>query len=263
MKKSLILLTTVLIIGGAAIAAVSPNLSVAIKKYKGQNYVGCIQDTQDLTKKDPSNALAYYYMAISYARIGKKDDAISAYEKVITLSTDETLVDYARKGSNCLNNPDFCKSKASDAVDSELDRFIRSGEDFSKETTDKLKQIRLEQLKNTINKEAELKSEMPTNDEIAEAVKVLARAGINPVAQNPYLQAQQAMYQNPEYMQLQMMLGNQNNNDTFANMMPFMLAQSQNQSSSNKNVSADMIKSMMMSSMLGNINTTFDVGNNK
>jgi len=258
------LLTALLIAGGTAIAAVAPNLSVAIKKYKGQNYVGCIQDTQDLTKKDPSNALAYYYMAISYASIGKKDDAINAYEKVITLSTDETLVEYARKGSDCLNSPEGCKTKESAlGADPELDRFIRSGEDFSKDTLDMLEKMRIERLKNNLNKEAEFKGEVPTNDEIAEAVKVLARAGINPVAQNPYIQAQQAMYQNPEYMQLQMMLGNQNNNnDMFANMLPFMLAQGQNQNGADKNVSADMLKNMMMSSMIGNVNTTFDFNNN-
>lgn len=268
MKKYFILLTALLLVGTNSLAAQTPSLSVAIQKYKGENYVGCIQDTQDITKKDPSNALAYYYMAISYASIGKKEDAISAYDKVIALATNETLLEYAQRGSSCMSDPEGCKKKEAN-IDNDLDRFIRSGESFSKSTTDKLREIQIQQMKDAINKEVDKaktdsRSEVPTNDEIAEAVKVLARAGINPVAQNPYLQAQQAMYQNPEYMQLQMLMGNNSNNgnDFMNGMMPYFLAQQQNKDSKS-NMSSDMIRSMMMSSMMGNINTTFDVGGNK
>jgi len=270
--KKLLSITIAAIIGlsAASYAAGSSALSSAIQKYKSKNYVGCIQDTMDLTKKDPSNAVAYYYMAISYARIGNRDKALDAYQKVIDLSTNTTLVEYAQKGTTCINDPEACKANeasATNKIESELDKFIRSGSSYSNEVKQKLQEIRTEQMKNNINTDADqnIRSEMPTNDEIAEAVKTLAKAGFNPFqmnAANPVMQAQQALYQNPEYAQLQMLLGNNNtsSNGDFMNMLPYFLAQKQN-SSQNPNISADMFKNMMMSSMVGNLSTTFDVDN--
>ncbi len=270
MKKFLSIALVVLMgLTTTAFAASNSALSTAIKKYKSKNYVGCIQDTTDITKKDPSNTVAYYYMAISYAQIGDKYKALNAYQKVIDLSTNSTLVEYAQKGTSCINDPESCKNKESEAtkrIESELDRFIKSGSTFSTEVNQKLQEIRNEQLKNDINNDADQmqKSEMPTNDEIAEAVKTLARAGFNPLQMqmnNPVMQAQQALYQNPEYAQLQMLLGNNNNNGMdFMNMLPYFLAQKQGQNQ-NSNISADMFKNMMMSSMMGNLSTTFDFDN--
>ena len=42
------------------------NLKSGISKYKNGNYTGCLQELYALTKKDPSNAAAYYYMAMAY-----------------------------------------------------------------------------------------------------------------------------------------------------------------------------------------------------
>lgn len=266
MKKYLLTLL-VLILGSTCAFATNTtekiDLMGAIQKYKAKNYVGCMQDTIEITKKDPTNAVAYYYMAISYVNIGKKEKAIDAYQRVIGLSTNETLVDYAERGSLCLTNPDKCAKNSISDLDNELDKFIKGGTDVSNDVKENLEKIRLEKLKYNINKEADLKSEMPSNDEIAEAVKTLAKAGINPLQMqnNPYLQAQQSMYQNPEYMQLQMLLGNnnhnQNNGNDFLSMLPYFMAQN-NSSTSNPSLSADMLKNMMMSSMIGNLNTTFN-----
>lgn len=269
MKKLLSIAIIALIgLSTTAYAAGNSALNTAIQKYKAKNYVGCIQDTTDLTKKDPSNAVAYYYMAISYAKIGNKDKALSAYQKVIDLSTNTTLVEYAQKGTTCINSPETCKEDltSSKKTETELDKFIKGKSSVSAEVNQKLKEIRSEQMKNHINNDADQmqKSEMPTNDEIAEAVKTLARAGINPFQMQtvtPVLQAQQAMYQNPEYAQLQMLLGNNtNNNGDFMNMLPYFLAQKEG-NSQNPNISADMFKNMMMSSMVGNMSTTFDFDN--
>lgn len=269
MKKLLsIAILAIIGLSTTAYAAGNSALNYAIQKYKTKNYVGCIQDTTDLTKKDPSNAVAYYYMAISYAKIGNKEKALDAYQKVIDLSTNDTLVKYAQKGTLCINEPESCTTGGgSSNADSELDKFIRSGSTYSSEVNKKLKEMRSEQMKNNINNDADQmqKSEMPTNDEIAEAVKTLAKAGINPFqmqAANPVLQAQQALYQNPEYAQLQMLLGSNNshNNGDFMNMLPYFLAQKEG-NSQNPNISADMFKNMMMSSMVGSMSTTFDFDN--
>ncbi|MBQ2872142.1 tetratricopeptide repeat protein [bacterium] len=263
-KYLLLLLLTLVFVGVPSYAAqnTSSALNDAVKKYKAKNYVGCIQDTLDITKKDPSNAVAYYYLAISYANIGKKDEAISAYEKVVSLSTNNTLSDYAERGQLCLENTEACKKKLPENFDKELDNFIKGTQGISNEVKQHLKDVMIEQRKYEINKEVdELSSAMPSNDEIAEAVKTLAKVGVNPVQfqNNPYFQAQQALTQNPEYMQLQMMLGNNNQNNggmDIMGMLPYLVGQGKNGAS---NMSADMIKNMMMSSMMGNISTTFDV----
>ena len=162
-----------------------------------------------------------------------------------------------------MNNPSECqpKSAVDETIDTELDKFIKSTKAISKEVSDKLDEIQIEIMKQDINKNADLKSEIPSNDEIAEAVKTLAKAGLNPVSaqSNPYLQAQHAMMQNPEYAQLQMLLGtnNQNNNNDFMSMLPYFMSQNKGSNS----FSADTIKNMMMSSMIGNLNTTFDFDN--
>lgn len=264
MKKYLaILITFILGLASAAGEVIAPSIEQAVKKYKVKNYVGCIQDTQDIIKADPANALAHYYMAISYASIGNGDEAVKAYEKVLSLSTNYTLNEFAQKGKRCIENPSECNPQKTNVIDVELEKFLNSGQVLSDETKKQLQRIQIEQIKNNINKEADLKSEMPTNDEIAEAVKTLARAGLNPLqqTQNPYIQAQQALAQNPEYLQLQMMLGNnnQNGNNDFIGMLPYFMTQQNN----NSNMSADMIKNMMMSSMVGNMSTTFNMDENK
>ncbi len=266
MKKILSVFIAIFLCSQASFAANSATLNGAIQKYKAQNYVGCIQDAKDIVKKDPANATAYYYLAISYSKVGKKDEAIDAFQKVITLSTNTTLVEYATKGSSCLSNPEQCKEdeKKKLNLDGEIDKFIKSGSSYSQEAKKQIQDIHMQQLKNNINSEADQKSEMPTNDEIAEAVKTLARAGVNPMpTSNPYTQAQQSLYQNPEYMQLQMLMGSNNNNNggDFMNMLPYFMAQNQSGTGANKNLSADAIKNMMMSSMMGSLSTTFDMDN--
>lgn len=78
------------------------NINSAISKYKNGNYSGCLQELFSLTQKDPSNAVAYYYMALAYTHVDMQDDAIESYEKVIALSPNSYLVDYAVKGRDCL-----------------------------------------------------------------------------------------------------------------------------------------------------------------
>ena len=265
MKNKLLVLIAFLMCSASIANAekTTTDMANAIQKYKAQNYVGCLQDTQEITAKDPANALAYYYMGISYVQIGEKDKALDAYSKVIALSSNTTLTEYAQRGELCINTPDECKSKKSSELEEKLNdeyyKFINSTKDISKEVSDKLDEIQIEIMKQQINKEVDKKSAVPSNDEIAQAVKTLAKAGINPITaqNNTFLQAQQAMMQNPEYMQLQMLLGNNNNNgNDFMNMLPYFMTQNTDKKS---NISAESIKNMMMSSMIGNLNTTFDL----
>ena len=264
MKNKLIIILMLMVCCASISKAetISPELSDAIQKYKAQNYVGCMQDAIEITKNDPANALAFYYLGISYVKLGDKDKAIDAYHKVIALSTSDTLSEYAERGLLCLSNPEECKSskktEMNERFNEEYHKFINSTKTISKDVSDKLDEIQIEIMKQKINKEADETSAMPTNDEIAEAVKTLAKIGVNPLTtqNNAYIQAQQALNQNPEYMQLQMLLGNnQNNNNDFMSMLPYFMPQN---GTKKNNLSEETLKNMMMSSMIGNLSTTFD-----
>lgn len=43
-------------------------------KYKMGNYSGCMQEIYSLLKKQPSNAVAYYYLALVNTHLGKKEE---------------------------------------------------------------------------------------------------------------------------------------------------------------------------------------------
>ena len=74
------------------------NLASSIKKYKNGNYTGCLQELYSFIKKDPSNPVAYYYMAMAYTQIGDNNAATAAYDHVIALSSNDVLTSYATKG---------------------------------------------------------------------------------------------------------------------------------------------------------------------
>ena len=64
----------------------STELAEAIKTYKAQNYSECYVMLENILKEDRGNVLAHYYMAITSAQIGKKEEAIANYDKVLILS---------------------------------------------------------------------------------------------------------------------------------------------------------------------------------
>ncbi len=77
---------------------------VAINKYKNHDYVGCIQDLEDYTQSDPSNAIAFYYSGIAYMKVGMKDKAVEAFEKVASINSVPILSSYAIQATNCINS---------------------------------------------------------------------------------------------------------------------------------------------------------------
>lgn len=194
MKKSfLIVLSTIIVMSniGLAFAKTSSNgsLSSAIRMYKAKNYSQCYITLSDIVKKDPSNAVAYYYLAMSSAQIGKKDEAIANYQKVIDLSPNGRLNLYATKGKTCLETPDKCNEQ--DAV-SELDNFVQSkfGSGFSDKARSEYEKQKIDNMMREMNRKDEItpsrfkeykdfSSEVPSNDEVVEALRVLQRAGIS------------------------------------------------------------------------------------
>ena len=83
----------------------------AIKKYKAKNFAGCISDLKIYTSKDPSSAIAWYYLGNSYMNIAMLQDAYAAYDKVIALNTVPKLTSYAIQAELCMQNKENCQYK--------------------------------------------------------------------------------------------------------------------------------------------------------
>src|SRR5574344_1601674 len=270
----------------------SSQINSAINKYKTGNYTGCMQDMEYLQKQDPSNPVIYYYLGMAYTQMGNKDKAISSYKKVLTLKPNSTLETYAEQGARCLETPDKCKKDDGKNNMTDLDKFIAQpfGDGLSTKARNEIEEKRLEALQKEINQEGADVNEMemrnfkdysrqkylnvnndkkPTNEEIVSALKVLERAGFSGLIQNeedfskimsdPNIMAQQQQLQ-----QLQMMMGNNNNNNNYnnnnmmMNMLPYMMAKSGNGS-----MSKEMLQTMMMNSMMPNLDFYDNNNNNR
>lgn len=318
------------------------NVSVvqpAIKKYKAGNYTGCLQDCQSIIQKYPSNSIAYYYMAMSYAQAGKKNEAINAYSKVLSLNPNSKLMEYATAGKRCLEFPDGYNSNINSISTPEtsirqninsspnvkpnlnqnikpkqalyplpspssnpnssvspfplpssgsnnipsatdLDKFIARppADGLSNTVRNDLEQKRLQRLKDDINnninndnfrkindasgqstieKQSEALSEKPTNEKIAEALKILNEAGISPYPQTND-------YNNPQAAQLAMLMnGNKNvdESNSMLNMLPFMFSQDKN--TQNNNYNPQLMQAVIMNSMMSNLNLDLNKDENE
>lgn len=229
MKKQLLCLIAIIMVlaqGSCVVLAkstASNPVRVAIRKYKIGNFTGCLQDCQTIVRRDPSNSIAYYYMAMSYVQAGKKDEAIGAYSKVLSLNPKTRLLEYATTGKRCLETPDKCVLESPDVPSSDVDKFIASPSNgLSAKVKNDLNNTHLQHVKNEINNQKELDSyelrkfkdytekrsqaetgdliaqTKPSNDEIVAALKVLNAAGLN-----PYSQAQQSAMISSDNQQVQ------------------------------------------------------------
>lgn len=265
----------------------SSPVGVAIKKYKMGNYTGCLQDTQSIVRRDPSNVIAYYYMAMSYAQAGQKDKAIASYQRVLALKPNATLYRYASTGKRCLETPDKCREAGES---SDIDKAVQApfGDGLSTKVRDEINQKHLDAVRQEINTKDDVNSyqfrkfndytnqhtqadsdnkiavvsekevsaqqvnKQPTNDEIVAALKVLNQAGLANFAQGANPMAQVNNSQSQEMAQLNMLMGgnqsNGGNNNAALSMIPYML--SQNKNGGGNSYSPQLMQSMIMNSML-------------
>lgn len=218
MKKYILVLLSILICAStiniaSAKTTSNSSLPAAIKMYKSGNYSSCYTALSQIVAKDPSNAVAYYYLAMTAAQIGKKDEAINNYNKVLTIAPSGKLGAYATKGKVCLETPDRCNEPEDTAT--ELDTFIHSkyGSGFSNSVRSDYEKQKIENLMREMNRSNDItpqkfkdykdfSSEVPTNDEIVAALRVLQRAGFNNVLGG-----------NANMADLSMLTGNQYSND--------------------------------------------------
>lgn len=238
---------TLLSVQTASIAAVSDStIKAMVAKYKGGNYLGCVQDSDKIIKQDPSNIYAHYYKGLSYYQLGKQTEATESFSKVESLNSNATLVEYASRAKACIEMPEAC-SQYADGNKTELDKFINSKKFYDTPVQAEVNKKKLERIRENINdgvnnslNNNNNKSEMPSNEEIANAVKTLAKLGINPMAQMG-----QGAYQNPEMMQMSMLLGNNTQNSNGMNMLPFLMMNQGN----TQNMSPELIQTMMMNQL--------------
>lgn len=206
MKKSLLLILSLLILSTTvnscyAKGASNSELMKGIKLYKAGNYSACYTKMTKVVEKDPSNALAYYYLAMSASQAGKREEAIDNYDKVISLtSLNSNIGRYANKGKVCLENPDACDSTSVDGSKGEGFILSKNGPKFSEEVKTQFEMLKREELKRDINRDENIDPQrfreyrdfsslnnvngMPSNDEIVAALRILQRAGFGNVLNN-------------------------------------------------------------------------------
>lgn len=180
----------------------------AIGKYKQKNYTGVIQDLTPYLETDgdkykdknntlKDNSLAYYYYGLAYTQLGMKDKARVAFNKVFEFDDNERLVNYSKRAIACMDgqpqcSPDYVDKNA--PADDEMTVFIKSGKFLHDDVMQQVQGKSLDKLKDQINNDTipdtnkykflndasdEINTQ-PTDKEIADAVRVLAKAGINP-----------------------------------------------------------------------------------
>ena len=284
-KLLLVLILSMFSTAGFAATYYTADVINAMKMYKARNYTECLQLMHEALEKDPSNVIAYYYVGLTQTRLGEADKAREAYERVISLNTSSQLTKYAKDGIVCIDTPENCPSgitlDPAQRIISEIDykmekekintikntvnnnrstssiprEYVTGLKDFSSaqvQKTEKERYKQLERIKNMTPSENEAEqpeksgalNDKPSKDEIADAFDTLRRAGymnFNPQAM--------AMQYSPDMMQMNMLMGlnGMNYNSNEFSMYPYMMYQGQNQ-----NFSPEMIKSMMMSSMVNN-----------
>lgn len=234
--------------------SVSPVVYSAISKYKQKNYTGAIQDLKPVVEKDEDNAIAQYYLGVSYAQLGMKTDAQTAYNKVIELDNDKKLVEYSKRAVACLNNRPECAANYVDknAPVDDMTVFIKSGKPLHDDVVEQIQRKSLDKQMDRINNDmtpdiqnykylndaSDAIKAQPTDKEIADAVRVLAKVGFNPL--NNMMNG----YTDPQLAAMSAMLGSNNTNNM--NYLPYMISQGQG----NPDIAKQMMQSMMMSQMM-------------
>lgn len=264
MKKIAVLILCFMLSGAfalsyAATRTVSQQVYSGIAKYKKANYTGCMQDMEAALKKNPNDVLAKYYLALTYTRIGLKEDAKKYYQQVIDQNSEKILTKYSQKALVCLETPDnaICKIKEVEK-NKEMNDFIESGEFLHPDLERDLQKRELKDAKDTLNADKfpqmeyfryinDAKDELePTDAQIAAAVKILAKVGYNPAAQ-----IYNNSFSSPQALQMSMMNTNQNSNNNFLNMLPYLMAQKNG--SSNQGVSPELIQAMLMNQSMSGL----------
>lgn len=225
MKKSILVLLSIIVFSSTICTAysksrMSTELADAIKLYKAQNYSECYVMLEEILKEDNANVLAHYYMAITSAQIGKKEEALANYEKVLILSPENNNLNrYAKKGKRCIETPDKCEESLYDSLE---DEFIqkRFGKSFSDNVQSDYERLKLENFMREMNRTEDVEgqkfnefrdfssSSEVSNDEIVAALRTLQKAGLSNVLNNNYNMDLSVLTGNSQQNSMYNMFGN-------------------------------------------------------
>ena len=211
----------------------------AISKYKERNYIGCISDLRIYTEKDPSSAIAWYYLGNSYMKIAMQQEANEAYNRVISINTVPILTSYSIQAQMCMQ----------DTTKREYQNF----------TQEEIKELRKNPAEFLTNYFANMQSKNDDADtvEIEKLINGSYPNHMHPDARNVIMEEktkiQQSAYNNnraylPQEQKLAeavQMLKNQRNNSNFAMMLDLPPS-----SNSQQQISPEMIQMMMMQSQM-------------
>ncbi len=247
-----------------------------IEKYKSKNYVGCIQEAQSKMQQDNPNPVAMYYMALSYTQIGDVNAALEIYDAILKLKPGETLTECAIRGRDCLIGGPSCPNLGVDGAD--IDKQVQEYKENSMLLNDNTPQVKelpsmlvqtTEEPEKKVQREEkisaqatqpaqEIQPQTPDNNEVAEALKTLQNAGLAVTIQPS--NSPMAPNYNSEMAQMSMLLGNNNNyqNRSF-DMLPYMMAQSQNNPNQ---YNPQMLQTMMMNYMMPSLDFNSNNNNN-
>lgn len=197
MKKTLLIALSILILSataGVSYAKSTNNseLVTAIKLYKAQDYTGSYSKLQTSIKRDASNPLAYYYLAMVYSQLGNIDEAKINYERAMALSDEgSNLHSYAVRGRICIEGADACRAYKENSEED----FMRGsfGKGFSKKVHGEYEKLKIENLMREMNRSDDIPAQnfreyrdfsgmnndsTPSNDEIVAALRTLQKAGL-------------------------------------------------------------------------------------
>ena len=229
MKKTLLTLLSLAVISASAGIAYAKSannseLVTAIRLYKAQDYTGSYSKLQTSIKRDPSNPLAYYYLAMVYSQLGNAEEAKANYAKTLNLaSPGSNLYQYANKGKVCLEDADACQKLRVESDES----FIRGsfGKGFSKKARGEYEKLKIENLMREMNRSDDIPAgefreyrdfssmnneAVPTNDEIVAEIRTLQKAGLMNSIGNGYSDLSALTGNSPQQNAWYAMLGNSN-----------------------------------------------------
>ncbi len=230
MKKIILFLFSLIVVANIANSVSARTVGTnsvtasAIRLYKSGNYTKSYVEFSNILRKDPSNALAYYYLGMTSVQLGKKEEALENYNKAVELSPRGVLGSYAKKGIRCVEEPVACRNV--DATEEDLtpeDRFIKGpfGSGFSHKARGVHETEKIKNMQREINKDDEISpkdfkeyrdfsSQAPTNDEIVHAIKTLKAAGLGDILSLSKYNSdmQSAFNNNSDYGMINMMFGN-------------------------------------------------------
>ena len=198
MKKKLLITLSIMILATCGVvnakSKVTPELSQAINLYKQGNYSECYVKLNSILEKDNTNALVYYYYAMTNAQLGNTSGAIDSYQRVLSLApANSNLGKFAAKGKRCLETPSECSDSLYSSAEEEFIRSIK-GPKFSEPVSSQYEKYKLENKMREMNRINDGNPpdfngfrdfssmnnipDSPSNDEIVAALRTLQQAGL-------------------------------------------------------------------------------------